>query len=313
MTDRWPSVGVIIPNHRRVDELRQAISSVRSQDYEGPVRIHLVYQERDGFDASGLQSPDLTLHRYEPSPSAAPIAAQRNVGIAAAEEELIAFLDDDDLWHPAKLRRQVEALVATHAVACGTGWSNFTTESGPPAWVDRSEAPPRNLSVYEVARSGRLMTSSLLIDGEVARSLPFDERVGWHGLDDYDLKLRLIERGPVVVLPEILTALRVDATSDSRTVRALHFARALDVFAAWAVTRKRSAAMWRALLVRLGVTAMFPGHDPDPAAVEQLRATLNGQLLGPLDRPVAWLIEACWRSTRVAPTLRRAIPARLLQ
>jgi glycosyltransferase involved in cell wall biosynthesis len=38
------------------------------------------------------------------------IAAARNRGIEAAEGELIAFLDDDDRWHPQKLELQVARL-----------------------------------------------------------------------------------------------------------------------------------------------------------------------------------------------------------
>src|SRR5205823_6330464 len=39
-------------------------------------------------------------------------AVARNEGAAAAETDLVAFCDDDDLWAPTKLAKQVAALAA---------------------------------------------------------------------------------------------------------------------------------------------------------------------------------------------------------
>lgn len=50
----------------------------------------------------------------------------RNYGISCCTGSLIAFLDVDDLWHPAKLERQVQHLYLTKSDICITGYARFT-------------------------------------------------------------------------------------------------------------------------------------------------------------------------------------------
>src|SRR5207249_962413 len=45
------------------------------------------------------------------------VAAARNRGITGSTGELVAFIDSDDLWHPRKLERQVEAFRAAGGIA----------------------------------------------------------------------------------------------------------------------------------------------------------------------------------------------------
>jgi glycosyltransferase involved in cell wall biosynthesis len=52
------------------------------------------------------------------------VSVARNRGLAASTGALVAFLDDDDLWHPDFLRLQIEAMDADPS-ACGSccaGW-----------------------------------------------------------------------------------------------------------------------------------------------------------------------------------------------
>ncbi len=55
-----------------------------------------------------------------------------NEGIAAAQGELLAFLSHDDLWHPDKLRLQVEAFRAHPEADCVTAHIRFVQIKGEP-------------------------------------------------------------------------------------------------------------------------------------------------------------------------------------
>jgi glycosyltransferase involved in cell wall biosynthesis len=112
----WPSVGVVIPTHHRPEMLLRAIDAVRRQDYPGPLRVIVVYDRCD-------PDPCLTLTR-EPTVTVVPnrrragLAGARNTGIMALDTDLVAFCDDDDVWHPAKLHRQVQAMGRSPFVTC---------------------------------------------------------------------------------------------------------------------------------------------------------------------------------------------------
>ncbi|HEX4108550.1 MAG TPA: glycosyltransferase family A protein [Solirubrobacteraceae bacterium] len=91
------------------------------------------------------------------------VAAARNAGVAVARGELIAFLDQDDLWHPDKLARQVRRMAALPPVdivrcakrivlapgAAAPGWLPLGWERaqmpayGPSAWLVRRPALER--------------------------------------------------------------------------------------------------------------------------------------------------------------------------
>jgi glycosyltransferase involved in cell wall biosynthesis len=103
-----PLVSVIISTCNRAHYLPEAIDSVRAQ-------IHRAYELIVVDDGSSDETPSL-LRRLEATgvrclrqPNRG-VAVARNQGVQAARGELIAFLDDDDLWLPDKLARQVAVL-----------------------------------------------------------------------------------------------------------------------------------------------------------------------------------------------------------
>ena len=107
-------VSVVIPTYRRFDTLSRAIRSVQYQSYK-PIEILVVDDNEPGDEFSvgvkelitGMDLPNLTLVTQDRHING---AAARNAGIIRAKGEYIAFLDDDDLWLPAKIEREVNYL-----------------------------------------------------------------------------------------------------------------------------------------------------------------------------------------------------------
>lgn len=103
------AVTVIIPTYNRAALLPKAIESVLNQSY-APFEL-IVVDDGSEDDTETLVAGYGRAVRYIRQPNRGPAAA-RNQGIRAASHELLAFLDSDDWFDPAKLEVQVAAMQA---------------------------------------------------------------------------------------------------------------------------------------------------------------------------------------------------------
>src|SRR5512132_669045 len=107
-----PLVSVVIPSR---DRSRLALLAIRSVRAQRDVDLEVILVDdgsSDGTDVlveSVFHSAVRLLRHDRPLG----VATARNVGIAAARAPWIALLDDDDLWSPDKLKRQMDALDAS--------------------------------------------------------------------------------------------------------------------------------------------------------------------------------------------------------
>src|SRR5260370_823595 len=108
----FPLVSVIIPTHNRPGMLAEALASVRAQTFTDYEIIVVSNGESDDMRRASRDAASgcvyLELDRGN-------VSAARNFGMERAKGEWIAILDDDDLWPPNKLERQIAEAEATGA------------------------------------------------------------------------------------------------------------------------------------------------------------------------------------------------------
>lgn len=100
-----PHVSIVIPTKDRLEFLKQAIDSVRAQDYP-KLDLLVVYEHSTDGTLEYLRANGIA-HTvvFETS-----IGAKRNAGLAASTGAILFFLDDDDLLEPTAVSTLVAAL-----------------------------------------------------------------------------------------------------------------------------------------------------------------------------------------------------------
>lgn len=209
-----PSVDVVIPTRNRPELLRAAIESVRSQDYDGPLRLYVVFDGEEPDAGLADDGTDGTVPvrvlRNERTPG---LCGTRNTGILAGDGELVAFLDDDDRWLPGKLRKQVQMLMSRPSAEFATTSSCVEfrgTRTDRPAGTDtithqrllESRMFTAHSSTYLFRRSALLGSGGLV-----------DEDAPDGQNEDWELLLRYSARHPIAHLDEPLVAVRWGTTS----------------------------------------------------------------------------------------------------
>jgi glycosyltransferase involved in cell wall biosynthesis len=188
-----PLVTVIVAVHNGERFLHPALESLYAQDYRP---FEVVFVDDGSTDGSAAIARSFPRIRYQHQDNQG-LAAARNTGLARARGELVAYLDDDDLIPPHKLRRQAGYLVANPQVGCVLGRQQIMLEPGvdPPAWLTRDP-------VFGDLDGVPLV--SAMIRTELLREVGgFDP--SYRFAEDRDLFVRLREHGVrIEVIPEVL-------------------------------------------------------------------------------------------------------------
>jgi glycosyltransferase involved in cell wall biosynthesis len=187
-----PRVSVVIPTYNAARHLAATLASVGAQtyvDYEVIVCDDGSIDDTPAVAAATLRSLGVARWRVV-NVDRRGAAGSRNAGIAAATGELVAFLDDDDLWTPDKLARSVAAIDAERLdLLCHS--ERWRDEHGAERvrhyspLFDRSVPP-----VVSLMRNNPFSTSAVVVRrARLVDAGPFDETLP--SAEDYDLWIRL--------------------------------------------------------------------------------------------------------------------------
>jgi glycosyltransferase involved in cell wall biosynthesis len=207
-----PEVSVVIPTRDRSRLLALTLCSVlwqRDVDFEVVV-VDDGSKDDTAEVAAALADPRIRLVRHH-----APlgVSAARNRGIAEAGGTWVAFLDDDDLWAPDKLARQLEAARRSGRAWVYAGGVNVdehlrVLEGGPPPPPDRVV---QLLGCYNPVPVG---ASNVMVRADaIARAGAFDHRL--RRTEDWDMWIRLARLGPPAWVCQPLTAYRMHPASNA--------------------------------------------------------------------------------------------------
>ena len=285
-----PSTGVVIPTFNRLPLLRDTVRSVRAQ-VRVPDRIVVVDDGSDDGTADWLAAnDDITVVRNAAGGWGP--ARGRDAGAAAADTDLIAFLDSDDLLLPNALADLADALADQPDAPFAFGRSLVARREAD-GWHPRSLITPEpdELSDPLPALFARNFVSSV---GSLLRRSALD-RLGGYPVDvtfaeDHDFWIRLAQQGDPIFVPRLTAIYREHG--GNRHTPALAEREGL-AFMRLAEEDPRLAV---AVPGRLGVqltenaTACLPG---DPAA---LTRTVRGAFSGRADRRA--ILEAAVRHHR---------------
>jgi glycosyltransferase involved in cell wall biosynthesis len=305
------AVTVVLPTRDRRSLLERSLGS--ALDQTGVELDVLVVDDGSTDDTpawvASVDDPRVTLVTHLESRG---VAAARNTGIERARTPWIAFLDDDDVWAPAKLEEQLAALHASPRArwACVgqvtlDGQLRIIASAAPPDDADR--VLERLLTLNAVPGGG----SGVLAATELVRELGgFDTRLSL--LADWDLWIRLAASAPAAVVDRPLLGYVRHAANMSWDVSRIGAEFAIldvkhaglrsqlgvrpdgDLWSSWiGEAERRSGNRWRAVAADLRQAAR--ARTPRPLLRAAVTAVSPSAWIDLHNRRTARSVDPSWR------------------
>jgi glycosyltransferase involved in cell wall biosynthesis len=212
------TVSAVIPVHNGEAYLAEAIRSVLNQS-RPPIECIVIDDGSTDATADVVhQFGNEVVHIRQQRNG---VSAARNQGAQRARGELVAFLDHDDTWLPAKLERQVEALSAQGATLALCAMEAVDGH-GTVLRTVRLRAPEdliTGMLMFDGTETMSCGSAGLVRRAAFLASGGFDPALATSA--DWDLLFRTLLAGAVAYVDEALVVYRVHGANMSRDVAAM--------------------------------------------------------------------------------------------
>jgi glycosyltransferase involved in cell wall biosynthesis len=211
-----PKVTAVIPAYNMAAYIERALISALGQTYSN-LEILVIDDGSDDETAriAGRIAGEHSHVRVVTTDNAG-VAAARNLGTQMADSLYVAYLDADDLWHPLKIEKQVEALAAHgHSPEWGSCYTLHrmidrfdTVVDDAPSSHERGDFFEDHL-VWNPVGNG----SNLLVRRDLALAVGgFSSdyaKAGIGGCEDLEFQLKLLRRSKMELVREFLVGYRL--------------------------------------------------------------------------------------------------------
>jgi glycosyltransferase involved in cell wall biosynthesis len=213
-TESPPLVGVVVPMFNATGTIESTLKSICAQTHRN---LDIIVVDDGSNDDSALKvmawthrDPRLRLVRQTNSG----VAAARNLGAALSTAEFLAFIDADDLWAPAKVETQLDAIIKG-GDEVGLAYSWFALIDDTDRVLSLAHQPE-----VEGQALGRMLRTHVVGNGSSAlfsraafeRVGGFDTRLrerGAEGCEDLEICLRVAEHYEIRVVKRHLVGYRI--------------------------------------------------------------------------------------------------------
>lgn len=220
-----PLISVILPTRNRCSFLKRAVKSVLGQTLSCWEMFIVDDGSQDETEKWVKELSERDKRFKYLKTNGTNVARARNMGIQASKSRYIAFLDDDDLWHPEKLMEQIDILEKYSEVGLVFSDGQVIQEDRVikesflqkkdsifSDWIRRYRIAAGPVSIgplYEVViRLNCIVLSTVILRKEYLDTIGnFKEKAcGWEG---YDLWLRFCHRYQSALLDHPLITYRI--------------------------------------------------------------------------------------------------------
>jgi len=209
-----PKISVIITTFNRPEHLKETVASILKQtfrDFELIVTDN--YSNYDFFELIN----NFNDHRIRPfqNKNNGIIAVNRNFGIKMATGDYIAFCDDDDLWLPEKLEKQLKIMESDKEIGASYVLYSFLIDNK--VLAKKYPRPKRRFNGWifkDLYLANMMLYSGIMVRKDVIADVGlFDSDPRIIAAEDYDMGLRISLKYPVKCVPDVLVLCRISSNS----------------------------------------------------------------------------------------------------
>lgn len=196
-----PLVTVVIPTYNRPDFLEKTLESILAQTYRDLEVIVISNGVSAVNEGVVRRMGDLRIIYADQENSGGP-SSPRNHGIRLAKGKYIAFCDDDDLWMPHKIEKQVAAMEAQPDYGfCYTKMTRF--DAAGYEWTESLDSGAADLDKL-------LLINTIPVSSVMVRADLIHQYGGFHegrcvgASEDYEFALRYAVHTKLLYIDEYL-------------------------------------------------------------------------------------------------------------